>query len=283
MQVIYIDTLFILNLIVNYLILLATAKIAAVHILRRRLGLGAVFGAGYAVLAVFPQWGFLAAAPMMIVSGIAMLLLVFGGRREILRLGIIFFAVSAAFGGMIYAISLATGGSGDVYLPISLKVLVISFGLCYGCFTLVFQRLGRSTGAKLVQIELTRRGKSTGLTGLIDTGNSLTDPVTGGGALVAETHAVASLFTPETVALLTGPERDRPVDLLPALQTSPDGPGFYLIPYTAVGTNTGFLLAFRPDTVRIDKKICGGISVALSPTRISDGGRYTALVNGGSL
>jgi len=286
MHIIYIDTLFLLNGIVNYLLLLATAKIGAAHISRLRIGLGALFGAGYAVAAVFPLFGFLLTAPMRLVSGGAMVLLVFGGKRGILRLALIFFAVSAAFGGAIYAASLMAGGpayDGHHVLPISLKVLVVSFALCYGVMSLVFHRLGRDMGTKLVEVEITRRGRSATLTGLLDTGNSLVDPVSGGAVLVAETAALRPLFGPATAALLTGPLTDNPVELLPQLRDAPDGLGLYLLPYTAVGTRSGFLLAFRPDSVRIDEKDVQGVAVALSPARVSDGGRYTALINGGML
>ena len=279
MRVIYVDSLFLLNLVVNYLLLLATVKIGAVHISRRRIGLGAAFGALYAVAAFFPPFGFFLTAPMRIVSGGAMVLIVFGGRAGILRLGLIFFAVSAAFGGAIYAISLALGGpvyDGRHFLPISLRVLLIAFGLCYGVMTLVFSRLGRDTGGRLLPVEITRQGRSASLTGLLDTGNSLTDPVTGGAVLVVETAALQPLFQPETARLLLRGET--PIGLLEQLQATRDGRGLYLIPYTAVGTAGGFLLGFRPERVRIDGKEKKGTSVALSPTRLSDGGRYSALV-----
>lgn len=286
MRIIYIDTLFVLNLIVNYLLLLATAKIGAVHISRLRIGLGALFGAGYAVAAVFPPFGFLLTVPMRPVSGVAMILLVFGGKRGLLRLALIFFAVSAAFGGAIYAVSLMAGGpayDGHHVLPISLKVLVVAFGLCYGAMSLVFHRLGRNTETKPVRVEIGWRARSAALTGLVDTGNSLVDPVSGGAVLVAETEALRPLFDPATARLLQGPLADNPMELLPRLRDAPNGLGFYLLPYTAVGTRSGFLLAFRPDSVRLDGRDTRGVTVALSPTRVSDGGRYTALINGGML
>ncbi|MCL2588814.1 MAG: sigma-E processing peptidase SpoIIGA [Oscillospiraceae bacterium] len=282
MRIIYIDTLFLLNLLVNYLLLLATAKIGAVHISRLRIGLGALCGAGYAVAAVLPGLGFLLTAPMRLVSGVLMLLLVFGGKRYLLRLGLIFFAVSAAFGGAIYAISLMSGGAaydGVHVLPISLKVLIVAFALCYGVMSLVFARLGRDTGTRLVQVEITRRGRSASFIGLVDTGNSLVDPVTGGAVFVVETEAVTTLFTSATLELLQGSLADQPVELLPLLQNS----GLYLLPFTAVGTRGGFLLAFRPDRAVIDGKETPGVAVALSPARVSDGGRYSALINGGVL
>ena len=48
MTVVYIDSLFLLNFIVDYLLLLATAKLAGEVICRPRLALGAAVGALYA-------------------------------------------------------------------------------------------------------------------------------------------------------------------------------------------------------------------------------------------
>jgi len=284
MRVIYIDTLFLLNLMVNYLLLLATAKIAAVHISRWRVAFGALLGAGYAVAAVFPALHLLLAAPMRLVSGSIMVLSAFGPSRRFLRLLLIFFAVSAAFGGAIFAVSLMAGGApydGSFVLPISLKVLVAAFGLCYGAFSLVFARLGRDSGGRLVQVEILHKGRQAALTGLVDTGNSLMDPVSGGPVLVAESAALATLFHTDTMRLLRGNLAQCPITLLPKLQHTPDGAGFYLIPFTAVGTSGGFLLTFRPDSVRIDGLEKRSVSVALSPNCVSDGGLYAALVNGG--
>lgn len=285
MRILYLDALFVLNLVVNYLLLLSTAKIAAVHIPRWRIGLGALLGAVYAVMAFLPQFGFLLAAPMRIVSGVSMALIVFGSKRGFLRVTLIFFAVSAAFGGVIFALSLFAGTpapGGHLLVPINLRVLLITFALCYLVMKLVFSRLGRDVGGQLLQVEITRRGRTITCTGLTDTGHSLTDPITGAPVLVVETETALSLFSGEASVLLLDSSRS-PVDVLRDLEATPDGGSLYLIPYTAVGVAHGFLLAFRPDTLRIDGRDIRSVSIALSPTRVSDGGRYAALINGGML
>jgi len=284
MRVLYLDALFVLNLGVNYLLLLSTAKIGAVHILRRRILLGALFGAVYAVLAFLPQFGFLLPAPMRIVSGASMVLIAFGSKRGLLRIGLIFFAVSAAFGGAVFALSLFGGSpspTGQLFLPINLRMLLITFAICYFVMKLVFSRLGRDVGGKLLQIEISRRGQTVTCTGLLDTGHSLTDPITGAPVLVVETEAILSLFSAEAAVLLKNAQS--PVDLLRDLDKTPDEKSFYLIPYTSVGISHGFLLAFRPDSLRIDGRDSPSVSIALSPTRLSDGGRYSALIGGGLL
>lgn len=283
-RIVYIDTLFFLNLIVNYLLLLATAKIAAVPASRVRIALGALFGALYAVAAFLPMFGFFFQPIMRIVSGVAMVLIVFGKQRGLLRHALMFFAVSAAFGGVIYAVSLMAGThpvSGvSVVLPISFQVLIVSFALCYGVLSLVFQRLGRNMGDRLHRVEITHRGKTVTTTGLYDTGNSLTDPIYNRGVLIVERSILAPLFHQNTLACLNQLGATDPVDLLEPVHHTPDGVGMYLVPYTTISTKSAFLLAFRPDCVKINGKEKRGVSVAISANRVSDGGRYAALLNG---
>ena len=56
--------------------------------------------------------------------------------------------------------------------------------------------------------------------------------------------------------------------------------GFSLLPYRAVGVPHGLLLAMRAEEIRIGKRVEKNMLVALSPTPVSDGGGYHALIGG---
>lgn len=53
---------------------------------------------------------------------------------------------------------------------------------------------------------------------------------------------------------------------------------FRLLPYRAVGVEYGMLLAVRTDRVELGGRKLEGLLVALSPTPVSDGGGYQALI-----
>ena len=55
---------------------------------------------------------------------------------------------------------------------------------------------------------------------------------------------------------------------------------FRLLPYQAVGVSGGLLLCFRAEQVELDGRQLGTLTVALSPTEVSDGGGYHALWGG---
>ena len=76
-----------------------------------------------------------------------------------------------------------------------------------------------------------------------------------------------------------GPEELRdPVALLERL----DRQGWHgrcrLLPYQAVGVECGMLLALRLDGARVGAEEWGRLLLALSPTPLSDGGGYCALI-----
>lgn len=283
MTVIYVDTLFLLNALVDYLLLLAAARLAGEPLRRWRFALGAGLGGLYAVAIFLPGLGFLAHPLCRLASAVLMLLAAYGGSRRLLRQGVLFAALTCAFGGGVVAIGLMGGtglslGRGVFYSALDLKVVLLSAAVCYGVLTLVFQRLARhsAAGGELVDIKLTLENRSAVLTALVDTGNTLADPVSGRPVVVAEGERLAPLFPRE--------HRPGPADLRdPASALTRLGTGvwrarFRLLPYRSVGVDRGLLLAVRVDGLELAGKGRGPALVALSPTPVSDGGGYQALI-----
>ena len=283
MTVIYIDTLFLLNALVDYLLLLAAARLAGEPLRRWRFALGAALGGLYAVAIFLPGLDFLSHPLCRLASAALMLLTAYGGSRRLLRQGILFLALTCAFGGGVVAIGLMGGtglslGRGVFYSALDLKIVLLSAAVCYGVLPLVFQRLAQHTGTagELARIRVRLGDRAVSLTALVDTGNTLTDPVNGAPVLVAEGERTASLFPMD--------HRPNPSDLRdPAAGLTRLGTGewrsrFRLLPYRTVGVDRGLLLAVRTDGVEVNGKGRGPVLVALSPTPVSDGGGYQALI-----
>lgn len=276
MEIVYIDSLFLLNFIIDYLLLLATGKICVLPLRRWRLALGAVSGAAYAALAVLlPR--FFALATVKLLAGCALPLIAFGPRRRTIRAGAVFFAVSAAFGGAVYA-ACSLGGTtprAGLYIPVSMRVLLLSFALCYGAFTLIFRRSGRRGEQTLRSVRVTLAGRAAEFTALVDTGNELCDPVTGEGVLVAEAGALSPLLDAGGAALLQAD----PLDAFTLLSQRPELRGrLRLLPCSCVTGPGSLLLAFRPDEVHVDGRKCG-LCVAVSRAALSSEGIYQALIS----
>ena len=281
MTVVYIDALFLLNLIVNYLLLLAAAKRAGEPLRRLRLAAGAALGGLYAAAIFFPGMGFLTHPLCKLGAAVLMLLTGFGGSRRLLRVTLVFFGLSCAFGGGIFAIGLLGGRgltlrNGVLYSVMDLRILLLSAAVCYAVLTLVFRRTARHGRREVLPAVLILEGRRVAVNALVDTGNTLTDPVTGRPVMVAEGSRLSPLLPGERV-LDEKALRD-PVGTLERLSRGGRGRRFRLLPYQAVGVECGMLLALRLDDARVGAEDYGGILVALSPNPVSDGGGYSALI-----
>ena len=277
-MVLYIDVLVIINFIADYMLLLVTAKICAVYAPRWRLGLAAAAGAGYAAAAELAG-GFLALTAMRIAAGLALVFIAFGAAKSYARLSLVFFAVSAGFAGAVFAASYTFGVNAVAGLLSSPTVFVLAavFVLSYAVFSLVFSRTGREGGGT-VSVTLRLGSRSAAFTALRDTGNSLSDPLTGKRVLVADMDKLSVLFPEEVRAELRGKRDMDPVELAARLNECSCGCVFRLVPYRAVGNGCGLLPAFKPDGILIDGRENGNYIVAMSPNEIGDGGAYSALI-----
>lgn len=281
MTVIYVDTLFLLNALVDYLLLLCAARLAGEPLKRLRFALGAVLGGGYAVAIFLPGLGFLERPACRLAAAVLMVLAAFWGSRRLGRQVLIFFALSCAFAGGVLAISMLGGrglslNRGVIYSGMDLKIVLLSAAGCYAALSLLLQNAVRHTSftgeLKAVRLELGER--TVELTALTDTGNTLTDPVTGQGVMVAEGERLLPLFAaPQRPSVQ---ELRDPAGALERLTGA--GGHFRLLPYRAVGVDRGLLLAVRVDRAVVDGEDRGAMVVALSPTPVSDGGGYGALL-----
>ena len=281
MEIIYIDSLFFLNLIINYLILLSSAKVSNIPLRRLKLGLAAAGGGLYAIAALIPGLGVFSAWPVKIAAAVFMLLIAFGGERQFLRVCIIFFAISAAFGGAVYAASML-GGYGDplrggIYIPVSLRVLLPSFALCYAAVTIVFRRSGGSGGRTVKSLCIELGGEQNTVQALRDTGNHLRDPVSGKPCAIAEPESIAGLFPGAVMDIIVGSLMTPALALEALLEVPEYGRLFRLVPYTAIGVPMSMLIAFRPDKAYVNGKETE-LLIAVSPTRLCEDGQYTAIL-----
>lgn len=281
MTVIYVDTLFLLNALVDYLLLLCAARLAGEPLKRLRFALGAVLGGGYAVAIFLPGLGFLENPLCRLAAAVLMVLAAFQGSRRLGRQVLIFFALSCAFAGGVLAVSMLGGqglslNRGVIYSGMDLKIVLLSAAGCYVVLSLLLQKVVRHTSltGELKQVSLELGERAVELTALTDTGNTLTDPVTGQGVMVAEGARLLPLFPPEQ-----RPDARALRDPAGALERLTGAGGrFRLLPYRSVGVDRGLLLAVRVDRAVVDGQDRGAMVVALSPNPVSDGGGYAALL-----
>lgn len=192
METIYIDRLFALNFIIDYLILLGSARICGIFMRRGRYLLAAALGGVYAAVSVLPGMALLSSAPMKLLFAVLMSLIAFLGEKRFLRCLLVFLAVSALFGGALWALSL--NGSAGAYLPLSFTTLLVSFLIIYALLSLLFRRSLKGAEKRISEVLVQHGGKEVRFMALRDSGNSLCDPISGAGVIIISPELALPLF-----------------------------------------------------------------------------------------
>ena len=280
--VVYADEVFFVNAAVDLLLLLTARALTDPGTRLWRLWAGAAFGGLAAVAACLPGLGWLARLPGAALSFLGLSLICFGWRGRAWKQWLWFFCVCCGFAGLALAVCgllrIPAFRRGErVYYRLSGRLLVLLAGAVYGAARLLLDRFARHRGRELVCLGLELGGRSLRCTALRDTGNTLTDPATGEPVLVA-CWQVAARLLPELG--LSRAQFEDPGALLIRLGESVPELRLRLIPYRAVGTRGGLLPALMPDRITEDGRPSSARLVAFSPTPLSDGGVYEALVQG---
>lgn len=253
---IYLDIVVILNFLVDFLLILGANRLSGYPMGVKRAAAAALLGAAYAAGCVLPGFAFLGSTFWRLVSLGLMSMVAFGWDLSALRRGVLFIFLSMALGGI--AMGLSNGGFWAMVMAAVMVCLMCILG--FG---------GRPGQQQYVPVAITHNGRTVHLTALVDTGNTLRDPVSGKPVLVVDAQAAEKLLC------LTEAQLQHPVDTLAAAAS----PGLRLIPFTAVGCSAGMLLGLRVQHLQINGKREDMI-VAFAPQKIGQGKNYQALAGG---
>lgn len=204
MRIIYADILLIINLAVDYLVLFGTARLSGTEFVRLKGLLAAVFGAVYSLCVIFPISDTALWISRIAVSAV-MIFICFGKRRftEFLRLLVIFYICSFVFSGFMLIIGIATQPeafmlkNGVVYFNLSAWEIIIAACAAFAVTELLrrFFRRGEAEGNCIARVY--HGGKCAVINGFVDTGNSLTEPISGIPVAVCRLEDIGRIFDEE--------------------------------------------------------------------------------------
>ena len=249
----YLDVLWLLNFLVDLLLIIAVNRLSGYPTSFKRTLLAAVLGGFYGCLCIVPGFYFLARTYWRLIFLGVMGGVAFGMTRDAIHRCVLFVILSMALGGI--ALGIGKGGF------ISLLLCAVSI-----CFMCMFGLRGR-LGTKFLPVEIHHAGKCHRFIAMVDTGNTLTDPITGQQVMVVSSQLGKRLLGQDMLAF------SDPVSAIEHIQ------GGRLIPYHSVGVEGGLLAAKRFHDVTIGKWR-GACLVAFSPHELGRGEAYEALTGG---
>ena len=268
MNIIYLDTLFLVNFLCDYILLLCTARVSGGEIRRILILLAAALGGLYACLCNLPDYPWLGHPIIKICCCILLCLIAFPREPNLLRCILIFLCISAMSGGLISAASLSYKGLN--YLPLGLKSIFLIFSIVYFILSFFFRNIPHTHSKQCHTVTVCLADKTVSFRALRDSGNELYDPITNRPVLVCHPTILQPLFS------FSLPWDDDPFEQFTYMSGMDTFRGrMRLIPCRTV-TGNGMLLGFQADSVVINGSPAPHI-IAFSQSKFTSDSPYQAI------
>ena len=289
-QVVYVDVVFAVNLAVDIFLLWFAGRLAGLGTSPWRLAAGATVGSLAAVLGVMVDYTFLKAWWFTVLLALSILLLAYAplSWRSYVRLAQYFFILAFLLAGTTFAVAYFLQMQGAV--PIGLFsfsnlywwVLVAGGAAMYSLIGLLINFIKERVfhSRNLRDLCFGFADQRVVVTALIDTGNQLRDPLSDRPVVIVEDRALTGVL-PEQVMSFCQIAADGGNTELPEGMDPYWSSRFRLIPFSAIGTVSGMLVGFRPDSVEVfdeDRwQAVMSVVVCLYSRPLSSGGTYNAV------
>jgi len=291
----YIDLIWLLNFLFDSFLLYATGFLLKRELVRKRIVLAGFVGS-LAIFSPFLPWHVFASPPMKILLSFTMVLLAFGYRKLSYFLTNVGFFYLTAFvsGGALLAVHYLlrfdyrldeplflanVRGGGD---PVSWLYVLIGFPLVLRFSRSSIRRFEAMTinYRQLVPVTVELGPVSLALTGLIDSGNQLYEPITKRPVMIISLEKCKSAIPGPLLSVLADPdgffrgETALPEEWLERIA---------IIPYRVVGQEERWLLGVKPDgiTLILDGKSfqTANAIAAFVPQNLAKDGKFDCLVH----
>lgn len=292
---IYADIVFLINFIMNFLIFWIVSKLIKDKTNILKIVIGAAIGSiMYCILIFVPIlrnfYNFYSAIIILVIS----LFVVFGFTSFKKFVQLIFYSHIVAFmvGGMGIAIYHYTNIT-DIFRNIvgftnnyfSFKVLLVSIFISYitiKVLTIYIQKI-LIMKQSFYKVKIFLGPLSVDILALVDTGNSLSDPVSKSPVIIAEFKSIKK-FLPNSMQLLFYEKKESEIfSVVDSISQSNICNKIRIIPFKSIGNSDGVLIGFKPDKVEIinkDKLIeIEDVVIGIYNLNLSSNGDYQGLLN----
>lgn len=299
-MIIYIDLIFLVNLFIDAVVLVITAWMRKLRPVWWRTLMSAFIGALYVVMMFVPELSFLFTFLIKFALSVIMLLVSFGfgSLQRYLRTMGAFYVVNFVAAGGILGVHYLLQNTGELFngiwytasggLSFELKVgfwfVLCVFGLVLMLFRIVQSTKHRSERMTdfLGEVRVQIGGVEVECTGLLDTGNQLTDPLTRTPVMVME----ASLWKDYLPSSWENRLSEGQADML-VMELDDECFKWYdrlrLVPYRGINKSTSFMLALKPDEVQVTlngiRSVHRRVLIGLDGGTLSAEGRYRAIIH----
>lgn len=299
-MVVYIDLIFLTNLLIDGTVLLATAWMRKLKVKLWRIIVAACIGASYVIVMFVPELTFLSTFAVKLIFSLFMVWCAFGfsSLQHFLRnIGMFYVANFAAAGGII-GLHYFMQSSGEVMngiwfthsggLSFQMKIgstfVLIVFFLMMMLYQVVFKSAKRREAMTqfMAQVRVVIEDVESTCIGLIDTGNHLYDPLTRTPVMIMEASQWKEQLPEAWLKRIQQFEADQIVAAIGEDEFAWQD-RLRIIPYRGVNRGTQFMLALKPDKVIITQGDAttetAKVLIGLDGGKLSSDGSYRAIIH----
>ena len=282
---IYIDIVFLENLLLNYIILLATAIIGKSKIKFFKFFLASSFGSLYAILNYIIDLNMLANFLLKVFISIFMILLSFDNKKikVFFKNLIMFYLTSFTFGGAAFMLLFFVNPESIIYeeghfvgtYPIKIAIYgcILGFIIIFIVAKVIKSRISNT----LCDLEIVFEGKTLKLKTLIDSGNLLKEPISMQDVIIVEKSSLEQIIDKEilndAITMADG-------NLIGNVDEKIYKYKFKIIPFSSLGNENGVLVGFKPSYIKIygdEEYIKKEVIIGIYDGKLSKTNLYTSL------
>ncbi|MGF7058818.1 sigma-E processing peptidase SpoIIGA [Brassicibacter mesophilus] len=289
---IYAEYLLLENIVINYIILYVTKRFTRTKTHNFRLLLASIIGALYTLVVFFPSLRFMTRFIVKISISILIIIVAFNPAklRKFIKLFATFYVVAFVFAGAALALFYLTDvetyvGSGIFYIknfPIKLLIFAVVMSSILIKLTWGYIQTKMNKSKNYIPITINLNNRKADIVALLDTGNSLKDPISQTPVIIVQFSAIKDLL-PERIQTIFIKYKENNLDVVSAVMSETSSEfKFRLIPYKSLGKDNGMLLGFKPDSIIIkadDDKSISDIVIGIYNNNLSSDDEYTALLH----
>lgn len=288
---IYIDVIFLENLIMNCIILYATSIILKIKPKKIRIVLSSIIGAIYAIILYITQISIYTSIISKIILSVIMVYVAFcpQSARKLWKQTAIFYLTSFVFGGvalyLIYFIKpqkvLMKNGmfAGEYVLKVILLGAIVAFIVIRISLKIIKTKITPKDMYCNIKIKL--NGKKIDTKAMIDTGNLVKEPITNTPVVIVESSLLYEILPKE---ILNNLENILAGDLSKIPEEIQHGyiAKLRCIPFTSLGKQNGMLVGIKADEIEVEnedeKKKINNVIIGIYDKSLTKRGEYRALV-----
>ncbi len=291
---VYIEYVLLENVIINFIILYVTKMLTRTRTSRIRLFIASLLGSLYIFYLFFPNAKFMGRFIIKIAISVLMIIIAFYPERFNLFLKQIsaFYLISFIFAGTTMGLYYILNNN-LTFINISFKTskelirfLIIGIGLSTALIKYIFKyhRTKMNKENFLTRVTISLNNKKVNIIALIDTGNSLKEPISQKPVIIAEYNAVESIL-PDRLKKLYLENKEFDLNTIgKVMEEIRDEVKLRLIPYKSIGNENGILIGFKPDSINVHyndevKKVKDDIIVAIYNNKLVYDQQYNGLLH----